>query len=332
MLYILIGEDDYSRHQELEKIKLGIGDPALLSTNTNILDGQKLREGELKAITETMPFLSAKRLVIVRGLLMRFEARSRSGRKKDKDRQDNLQGLGACISQLPDSTVLVLVDDVISKQNPLLTKLVPLATVKYFPLLTGSKLRQWVKQRVIAGGNTISNEAISMIVELVGRDLWAMDGEINKLLQFTAGEPIDKSHVEVVVSHVQQLSIFDMVDAILDLDPGKAHSATQQLLQRGSSPAYLLVMLTRQFRMIVLMHEMKLQNRTDKEIRERLGIASEFVFRKTLDEAKLFSLPRLKEIYRKLLETDLAIKTGQYDSELAINILVAELCQLVPRH
>ena len=35
---------------------------------------------------------------------------------------------------------------------------------------------------------------------------------------------------------------------------------------------------------------------------------------------------RLKEVYHRLLEADLAIKTGRYDSELALNILAAELC------
>jgi DNA polymerase III delta subunit len=38
-------------------------------------------------------------------------------------------------------------------------------------------------------------------------------------------------------------------------------------------------------------------------------------------------MERLREVYNKLLETDLAIKTGKYDGELALNLLVADLCQ-----
>jgi DNA polymerase III delta subunit len=38
-------------------------------------------------------------------------------------------------------------------------------------------------------------------------------------------------------------------------------------------------------------------------------------------------MARLKEVYHQLLETDLAIKTGRYNAELALNILIAELCQ-----
>ena len=36
---------------------------------------------------------------------------------------------------------------------------------------------------------------------------------------------------------------------------------------------------------------------------------------------------RLREVYHTLLDADLAIKTGKYDGELALNILIADLCQ-----
>ncbi len=41
-------------------------------------------------------------------------------------------------------------------------------------------------------------------------------------------------------------------------------------------------------------------------------------------------MPRLKEAYQILLETDLAIKTGRLKDELALDLLVAELCRVEP--
>ncbi|NLL90756.1 MAG: hypothetical protein GX226_06645 [Dehalococcoidales bacterium] len=40
----------------------------------------------------------------------------------------------------------------------------------------------------------------------------------------------------------------------------------------------------------------------------------------------MYSFERLKELYHKLLDTDIAIKTGKYNDELALNILIAEMC------
>ena len=108
-----------------------------------------------------------------------------------------------------------------------------------------------------------------------------------------------------------------------------AEQSLKQLLDRGAVPAYLMVMLARQIRMIARIKELQNQRKAEAEIQNRLGLTSEFAFRKTLNQAKQYPWRRIREVYHKLLETDLSIKTGKYDGELALNILVGELCQRV---
>ena len=79
--------------------------------------------------------------------------------------------------------------------------------------------------------------------------------------------------------------------------------------------------------MIVRARELRNQGKPKIEIQNKLGLSSEFTLRKTLEQASRYSLPRLKEVYHQLLEADLSIKTGKYEAELALNVLVAELCQ-----
>ena len=50
------------------------------------------------------------------------------------------------------------------------------------------------------------------------------------------------------------------------------------------------------------------------------------IWEKVSRRAQRYSIVRLKEIYQSLLETDLAIKTGRFEGDLALNLLVAELC------
>jgi DNA polymerase-3 subunit delta len=61
------------------------------------------------------------------------------------------------------------------------------------------------------------------------------------------------------------------------------------------------------------------------EMMKRLGVTNEFVVRKAREQANRYSLSRLKEIYHRILECDLSIKTGKLGEEIALNILVAEL-------
>ena len=331
MLYILYGQDDFSLRQSLEEIKHGIGDVTLLTVNTTALDGQSMTIDQLRNACETAPFLAEKRLVVVDGLLNRFETEAKTGRKKKTaktaGRKNNYEELVGCIGNMPDSTVLVLVDGRITGKNPLLRELTGHAEVKFFPLLSDARLRQWVQNRVAERGGSISAHAVDSLARLVGGNLWIMTGEIDKLVLFTAGRSIEEEDVRAMVSCTQEANVFVMVDAILEFKAGVAGQLLQQLLQGGAAPAYLLVMLSRQVQMVVRAKDLRSQRKPRAEIQSRLGLASDFVLRKTLEQAERYPWPRLRDIYRLLLETDLAIKLGKYNDDLAMTILVAELCQ-----
>jgi len=157
-----------------------------------------------------------------------------------------------------------------------------------------------------------------------------MSSEIGKLMLFAVGRRIEEEDVRQVVSYSQQVSVFAMVDAIVEFRAQAAERSLQQLLHRGASPSYLLAMLSRQLRLIVRTKDIQAERMSPGELRSRLGLTSEFVAQKTLEQASRYSFPRLKQVYQQLLETDLAIKTGEYEPELALNILVAELCQRRP--
>jgi len=331
LLYILSGQDDFSLGGSLEEIKRGIGDQALLAANTTILDGQQVTLDQLRAVCETVPFLSERRLVIVNGLLERFEPKSKSsGQKKITpvaNQQNEYKLLVTYISKIPDSTILVLIDGRLGRNNPLFRALSARAEVRTFPLLRNTELRKWIQRRVIEEGGSISPGAVDLLVKLVGSNLWIMKSEINKLVLFASGRRIEEEDVKRVVSYAHQANVFAMVDAILEFKAGIAEQSLHQLLEGGAAPAYLLVMLLRQLRMIVRVKELRGQGKPEVEIQNKLGLTSEFALRKTLEQASRYSWERLKEVYHKLLETDLSIKTGKYGGELALNILIAELCQ-----
>ncbi len=330
-MYILLGEDEFSLRQSLEEIKRSIGDETILTANTTTFDSQQVTLDQLRTVCETVPFLAERRLVIIKGLLERFGPGVRASSRKKVTRatkqQDEYKSWDAYVSKLPESTILVLIEGRITSKNPLFRELSNKAEVRSFPLLRGTKLLQWIQRRVKEEGGSIAPQSVDLLAKLVGGDLWVMTSEINKLVLFASGRRIEEEDVRMVVSYDQQANVFAMVDAILEFKAGVAEQSLQQLLQRGAAPAYLLVMLSRQVRMIVRAKELRSQGRPELEIQNRLGLASEFVLRKTLGQANMYPLERLKEVYHKLLEADLSIKTGKYEGELALTILIAELAQ-----
>ncbi len=329
MLYVLMGEDDFSIRLALDEITKGIGDQTLLSANTAALDGQKLTLDQLRMACETVPFLAEKRLVIVDGLLERFEPRGKFGQKKAKlsDQQTDHKVFSTYLAKIPVSAVAVLVDGKIASSNPLLKSLATTAKVREFPLLKGDSLKAWIQKCVSLEGGSISLSAAELLAGLVGGDLWLMASEIKKLLMYTAGRRVEEADVKQLVSYAQEANIFTMVNAVLEYKPIAASKLLQKLLQDGAAPAYILTMLTRQARMLVLAKDLKKQGKSEAEIMNKIGLKQDWALRKTLEQAQKYSWERLKEIYSKLLETDLSIKTGKYEEELALDILISELCQ-----
>ena len=59
-------------------------------------------------------------------------------------------------------------------------------------------------------------------------------------------------------------------------------------------------------------------------IQKQLGLHP-FVVRKTADQAKNYSVEQLEGIMRKLLETDVSLKTSRLEATLALDMLVVEL-------
>jgi DNA polymerase-3 subunit delta len=332
MFYILYGQDDFSLNQAVEKIKAGLGDREMLATSTTSLEGQHLTLSELSNKCGAAPFLSTHRLVIVDGLLGRFEvkqSRPRSGKGKSKNGLGEWEGLASYIEQMPETTVLMLVDGEMKGQNTLLKKLSPLAEVRTFPLLRGRDLKAWIQQRVREEGGDITPQAVNLLAELIGGDLWAMNGEIQKLLLYSRERPISEDDVRQLVSHVQEANIFALVDAVAEGRTELAQRILHRLYDDGMAPTYILVMITRQFRLIARAGDLG-KGLSRLQIQDKLGLKSSYSLDKTLSQAKLYDFEGVKRAYDKLLETDLAIKTGKYSDKLALELLVTELACLNP--
>jgi len=336
LLYILWGEDRFSIEEALQKIKNGLGDPSMLSTNTSVLEGAKLTVNELKGVGEAAPFLSLKRLVVIKGLLERFEPKDKSYRPKKAEsthkKPDESAALAACLKGLPNSTVAILVDYIDTSKkalqnNALFQTISAGAEVKPFPLLKGLKLSQWIEARVTAMSGSISRQASNILVENIGGDLYTMSNEVSKLTAYTAGRMIEEKDVRLVVSASREADIFAMVDAVIDRRTGVAEQILERLLQNGVVPQQILALLARQIQMLIQVRELKKARRPSAEIQTRLGIFSSFVWDKLSARSDKYTMDKLKTIYQSLLQTDLAIKTGKLEADLAVNILVADLCE-----
>jgi DNA polymerase III subunit delta len=337
MLYILHGEEEFLRSEEIAKLKAHITSGGLGDLNLAILDGRKVSLGDLVNACNTLPFLGDKRMVIVENLLQRFEAREKNKAGEtaipSTNESDYAKQLAAYLPNLPPSTRLLLVENkTVGRSNPILKQAQQLgkeAYIREFGALRDEDLQDWIQKRAKSKGSSIAREATSLLAQFVGSDLRLLDQELEKLAAFSNyTRLISTEDVKALVSAAREADIFAFVDSLGLRDRERAMQQLQNLIASGENELYILTMIARQFRLILSAKDLA-QERDLKaeEIGRELRIQHRFIVDKLLRQAQQFSLGELEAIQRRILETDQALKTGRIEGPLALELFVVDICR-----
>jgi DNA polymerase-3 subunit delta len=326
MIYAFYGDNEYAIRQDVDKLKAGLGDPATADLNTTVLDGRSLSVDELRLAASAMPFLAPSRLVIVEGALARFEPRPGAA-ESSKGRPDPLEaGLRAYLPTLPDSAILVFVErGPLSAGNAVLRLLREVkATVREHQPLTGPALSEWIMKEVRRVGADMSPRAAETLGAFVGGNLRQLAQEIAKLASYAGKRRIEDGDVQLMVADAREIKVWALTDALAARNRDTAIGALHQMLDDGEAPPMLLAVIARQFRSLVAIKEMADERLSPEAIAGQMKLHP-YVVQKSLASARGFSYERLDAIYHRLLETDLAIKTGRLEPDLALDLLVLDL-------
>lgn len=329
MIAVFYGKDDFSVHEALAALKGDLDSDGLLADSTDRVDGSNARPDELLALCQTTPFFSARRLVVVQGLLGRFEVDGRRRRRRRPDAElGPWEAFVAGLRGLPESTALVFLDGELNPQkNPLLQALRPLAQVEEFKPLRPADLAGWINRRAERYEVSLEARAVASLAGLVGNNLATLDSELQKLAVYAGGRQITEEDVRSLVSLAREPNVFAMADAAIEGRPREAADLLQRLLADGEPPQRLLAMVARQYRLLLLAKELAAGGARPTEISARLQ-APGFVIQRLLKQAPAYTIDRLRGAYRRLLEADLSVKRGVYDEETALHILLFELATL----
>ena len=331
MIYLLYGEDDFSLREFLVELRSQIGPAEVVDANSTTLDASEISPRQLLETCSGVPFLAERRLIVVEGLFQRFEEQGNRPRRSRSARAggqagDEWANLADILTQIPQTTILAFVDGPLRRDNPMLRRVASLLAIREFPRPSGPALNRWIRQRVVATGSAISERAVRLLMDYVGGDLWVLSGEIEKLTLYCGAGEISDDAVRLLVGHTRIASVFNAVDAVLERKGATALGLVSRMLQSGAEVSYILVMLARQLRLVLLTQELLAHRVPRAELGRRLGLAVEFAVRRVEEQAHRHSPEKVRAMYRKLLDTDLAIKRGAAAEEQALETLVAELC------
>ncbi len=325
-IYLFDGDDEFAIDESITKLTTRLGEATIAGMNTTNLDGRTVSLAQLKDAVATVPFLAARRLVI----LTHPAARTKS----IEDQAAFVQFLEA--EKLTSKLVLVEYEFLTSERDrregrihwlerwaslPAQSKRV---FVRHHPQPAGGMMVRWIQDHVKQEGGQISPQAAVTLATQIGDDTRLASQEITKLLTYVNySRPIDPDDVEHLTPLTARIGDFDLVNAIRDRNQRKAQALLHRSLQEND-PSQIFQSIVYQIRVLLIAREILDDHATINDFPKSLKIGY-YPAKLALESAPHYTRQFLDLIYHRLLNIDEAIKTGQMAADLALDFLVIEL-------
>lgn len=305
--YLLTGEEEFLKEERLKVIKKDV-----LGTTTDHPDYNiyTAKEDDIRTVLDTarlIPFVSDSRLVVLKEI--------------ERLKDDKVSILMRYVQQPSRHTCLVL----LSVQNIFPASLSNIKEENFKPI-RGEGLFRWVKEQFARNHKQIHRQALSLLMENVGQDLYSLSTAIDKLSLYTGKRDIvDVKDVERLVGRDRSLSGFEFIDAIFDNDPIKALRILATLLKEGMTAQEILGLIGWQVNQFYCAAKLLNEGLSQKEIASQLRIPF-FKIDTVFDRVKNLRLEDIASGLNLILESDLSIKTGRKTPAKGLESLTLSLC------
>jgi len=315
MIIFLYGQDTYRMREKLNEVVESYKKIHKSGLNLRYFDcSEKTAEdtfNNLKDEIRQASMFEEKKLAVVINPFLDSEFKE----KFLKERKDLLKS---------EDIILLYEEGKIAKNDSLFKFFIKDTKSQEFQILSGQKLKNWVRRRFERYETKIESDALEMLIEHVGSDLWRMNNEIKKLVSYKNNTTVKKEDIKLLTRSKIETDIFKTIDAISQKNKKQALNLLHKHLEKGDSPLYLLSMINFQFRNLLIVKDFVEKYRPYGVILKKSGLHP-FVVKKSYSLSQKFSIGELKKIYRRIFQVDLDIKTGRIESKMALDLLIAEI-------
>lgn len=327
MIIFLYGADTFRSRRKLQELKdKFIKEVDENSGSLEVVDGQNATLKEIAEKINTGSLFVKKRLIIIENIFKN---------KKEKigsELTDYLQKLNNGKENDSDNILIFWDEEISTTPRGLKADLKKLFAylgkqkyVQEFAPLTNGQILSFIKQEVNYYQKDIDTQAASLLITLTGGDLWLISSEVKKI-SFKDSEKklIEVNDINEMVPGLYSDDIFALTDAL----SAKNKSLSTQLLEEqyaaGLGDEYIIVMLIRQFKILLQIRSALDNNLSPNEITSQLKIHP-YVIKKGLSQARNFQTANLKNYLNVLIHLDFCNKNGISNIKSELTMLIARL-------
>lgn len=304
--YLLYGEEAYLKRSYKKRLIEAIipdGD----TMNYNAYEGKGINVKEIIDIAETMPFFADNRLILLEN----------TGFFKSAN-----EDMTEYIKEIPESTVLLFVEEEVDKRGKLFKAVKDKGYACEMTRQPDAKLVTWILGLMKREEKRISEADMKLFLSRTGNDMENIYQEWLKLSAYTWGRDVITSEdIEAVCSVQTTGKIFEMIHAISEHKQKQALEYYYDLLTLKEPPMRILFLMAREFNLLLQVKQLAVEGVTVADI-TRLTKLPGFLTGKYIAQAKQFSEQSLREALAECVETEEAVKTGQIDDRLGVELLI----------
>lgn len=303
--YIFYGNENYLIEKKIKQLAAKISDQEM---NLESFDGEKAEVADIASALTSSTLLGGDRLILVKPADLSDKKWDALVPFLEKDQSNNL---------------LIMVADGLSAKSKITQFIEKKGEVQEFKTFA-----EWEEEELVAWvtrqEKCFSRAAAQRLVEICGNDLQKLSSEIEKIVTFCGVDrQISAQDVETMASPGES-NVFKLLDALSQKKSQQALSVLNILLRNKADIFPMLSLMAQQYRVMLYIRS-KAGRMDSYEIARQLEVKPFFV-KKCLVAAKTFSPETLKNNIKKILDTDLALKTG-HQVFLNLELLVADLCE-----
>ncbi len=305
MIFVYYGPDTYRMKRQLKEVVAEYKKKNKSSFNFQVFEEKEINFNDLREEFLNISIFKEKKLFVLLNVFSNSEFKE--GFLKQGE-----------VFEKSDNILILCQEGEIPANDKLFNFLKGKAKIEYFNLLSLEKVKIWAKKEIEAKGAEIESNALGKLIDFTGNDLWRLEKEIDKLINYAHGKKIKEKDVEELVSPVFNFNIFATIDAIAQKEKKKAARLIRHHLEGGDSPSYILSMISYQLKNLISVKGLKGKNLNQLKM-------PSFVLRRSIIQAEQFSLEELKGLYQKILDLDLSIKTGKIAPEIALDLFIFDI-------
>ncbi len=353
---LYFGDDDFTIAEEIKKEKEAFGKKSgsiniheIDWNNQNLSKDEKL--GKLQDSLMSGSLFSSDKLLIVKNSLFSLNNKKKENKKENEKEEENSSSndekerLILKYLENPQKEIKIFfIEEGLDKRKKTYKGLVKLeksgiASMKEYLIPAETQFENWIKTRIEKRDGKINKEALNNFSITLGKglaqkdrsgkinqayNLWEASNEIEKLINHCDGKEIQKKDIELLVKSKVDMNIFNLIDSISSKNKNKSILLLNKQIEEGLNENYILTMFVYQFRNLIKIKSLLDQGLAGQQIVLQTKMHP-YVVQKSIQQCQKFDTQTLRNIYKKLFDADLAMKTGKIDARLILDLIVVSV-------